>query len=190
VGGRSLKALARPGTRRFRLGGLAVVTFAVVAGCGAPRTDRGPAATGIEPVTIERLHGLVAAGGDRLVLLNVWATWCAPCREEFPDLLRIRREYEGRGVRLLLVSADFPDQQPAAERFLAAQGVDFLTYIKQGADMPFIDGLDPRWSGALPATVLYDGSGRSLWFHEGKTSYDSLKVRIEAALATSPPAGR
>ena len=50
----------------------------------------------------------------------------------------------------------------AAQRFLAEQGVDFLTYLKQGADMAFIDSLDAGWSGALPATVLYDGSGRKL----------------------------
>jgi hypothetical protein len=74
---------------------------------------------------------------------------------------------------------------PEARRFLTAQGVDFLTYLKQGADMPFIDSLDARWSGALPATVLYDGAGRKLWFHEGKTTYDTLKTRIEEALA--PP---
>ena len=51
--------------------------------------------------------------------------------------------------------------------------------------MPFIDSLDARWSGALPATLLYDGVGRQLWFHEGKTTYDSLKTRIDQALA--PP---
>lgn len=50
--------------------------------------------------------------------------------------------------------------------------------------MPFIDGLDARWTGALPATLLYDGAGKRLWFHEGKTSYDTLKTRIDEALGT------
>jgi len=170
----------------------AVLGMALLAGCGAPRQAATPATepepepmVEIEPITIDELHHVVRAGGARVVLLNVWATWCVPCREEFPDLMRLRREYRERGLRLVLVSADVDSQLPAARRFLSEQGVDFLTYLKQGADMPFIDSLDARWSGALPATVLYDGIGQQLWFHEGKTTYDSLKNRIDQALA--PP---
>jgi len=171
---------------------LAALGLALLAGCGTPREAATPATVPepdptveIEPVTIDELHHVVRAGGARVVLLNVWATWCVPCREEFPDLMRLRREYRERGLRLVLVSADVDSQIPAAKRFLSEQGVDFLTYLKQGADMPFIDSLDARWSGALPATLLYDGVGRQLWFHEGKTTYDSLKTRIDQALA--PP---
>lgn len=177
---------------------LLALAFALLAGCGAPKPAATPApepapqleAPEIQPATYEQIRAAVAAGGARLVLVNVWATWCVPCREEFPDLMRIRREYRERGLRLVLVSADIDSQVPAAQRFLAEQGVDFLTYLKQGADMPFIDSLDARWSGALPATVLYDATGRKLWFHEGKTTYDSLKVRIDEALTAPPAPGR
>jgi hypothetical protein len=56
--------------------------------------------------------------------------------------------------------------------------------------MTFIDGIEPRWTGALPATFLYDaGDGHELWFHEGKVAYDTLKTRLDAALA-APPATR
>jgi thiol-disulfide isomerase/thioredoxin len=164
------------------------------AGCGGARTKSTDAPAQVTPpevrrVTIEQLHQVVAEPGARLVLLNVWATWCVPCREEFPDLVRIGRDYRDRGLRLVLVSGDFESETTAVDRFLAAQGVDFLTYLKQGADMPFIDGIDSRWSGALPVTVLYDGAGRKRWFHEGKTSYDTLRTRIEEALAApSAPA--
>ena len=167
---------------------LAALGMALLAGCGAPRPAATPAtepepAIAIQPATADQLREVVRAGGARVVLLNVWATWCVPCREEFPDLMRLRREYRERGLRLVLVSADTDSQLPAARQFLTEQGVDFLTYLKQGADMPFIEGLDARWSGALPATVLYDGGGRTLWFREGKTSYDTLRSRIEEALA-------
>jgi thiol-disulfide isomerase/thioredoxin len=49
----------------------------------------------------------VRAPGARAVLVNIWATWCVPCREEMPDLLRLRRTYADRGLRLILVSGDF-----------------------------------------------------------------------------------
>ncbi|MGH7731715.1 MAG: TlpA family protein disulfide reductase [Candidatus Eiseniibacteriota bacterium] len=171
--------------------GLAALGLALLLGC-APRRSAAPAEepqpeppVEIQPASIDQLRHAVRAGGARVVLLNVWATWCVPCREEFPDLMRLRREYRERGLRLVLVSADVDSQLPAARRFLTEQGVDFLTYLKQDADMPFIDSLDARWSGALPATLLYDGTGRQLWFHEGRTTYDSLKVRIDRAL-TAP----
>jgi biotin carboxylase/thiol-disulfide isomerase/thioredoxin len=190
----SVEQALREGHRRLRFV-VAALALALLAGCGAPRQAEPPApeplpAAEIQPATIEQLQQAVRAGGARLVLLNVWATWCVPCREEFPDLMRIRREYRERGLRLVLVSADTDSQIPAAKRFLAEQGVDFLTYLKQGADMPFIDSLDARWSGALPATLLYDGTGRKLWFHEGKTTYDSLKTRIEGALTAPAKPGR
>ena len=198
----TVEAALREAQRRLRFvmtslrapAALAALALMLLAGCGAPRPAAKPAPepgaiVEIQPATIAGIQHAVRAGGARVVLLNVWATWCVPCREEFPDLLRIRREYREQGLRLVLVSADIDSQLPAARRFLAEQGVDFLTYLKQDADMPFIDSLDARWSGALPATVLYDEAGRQIWFHEGKTTYDSLKTRIDGALtAPSKPA--
>jgi thiol-disulfide isomerase/thioredoxin len=142
----------------------------------------------VRAATVEQVTGAVREPGARVVLLNIWATWCVPCREEFPDLLRIGRKYRERGLRLVLVSGDFDSELPAVKRFLTEQKVDFLTYLKQGPDMPFIEGIDPRWSGALPATVLYDGAGRQVWFHEGKVSIDTLETRIGAMLNASRPA--
>jgi len=172
--------------RRALLGTLAAGLAAMLLGCGAPRPAATPVAPAeVRPATVDQILDAVRAPGARVVLLNVWATWCTPCREEFPDLLRIERDYRQRGLRLVLVSGDFDTELPAVKKFLAAHGVAFLTYLKQGDDMRFIDGLDPRWTGALPATLLYDGAGRRLWFHEGKTTYDTLKTRIGEALNAS-----
>jgi hypothetical protein len=88
-----------------------------------------------------------------------------------PDLMQIRREYEPRGLRMVLVSADFPDQSEEARHFLTEQGVDFPTFLKTGKDMEFINQLDTRWSGALPATFVYDGRGALRSFREG--TYDA-----------------
>ena len=123
--------------------------------------------------------------GASAVVVNVWATWCLPCREEFPDVVRLGREYAARGVRLVLVSTDFVADREQAARFLAEHGVAGPSFIKkEGSDMDFIDGIDARWSGAIPATFVYDGSGRARWFHEGKTDYATLKTTIDEVLAT------
>jgi thiol-disulfide isomerase/thioredoxin len=165
-----------------------ILVAASVLGCGAPRPAGKPAAAApakVQPATVDQILAAVRAPGARVVLLNVWATWCTPCREEFPDLMRIEHEYRQRGLRLVLVSADFDTELPAVKQFLTEHEVDFLTFLKQGDDMHFIDGLDARWTGALPATLLYDGAGQRLWFHEGKTTYDTLKTRIDGALRAS-----
>ena len=121
--------------------------------------------------------------GASAVLVNVWATWCAPCREEFPDLLHVAREFQGKGLRTVLVSADFEDEEDGARKFLSEHGVDFETYIKTGKDEEFVNGLSADWSGALPATFVYDGRGRLVRFWEGKASYPILKKRVQEALA-------
>ena len=103
-----------------------------------------------------------------LVLVNVWATWCDPCREELPDLLRAYREHRAAGLRLVMISADDPDARAHAAAVLASAAgraglgreLEATAYLKDDDDMTLIDALDPRWSGALPATFLFDAAGR------------------------------
>lgn len=104
----------------------------------------------------------------KAILVNVWATWCEPCRTEMPAILAFHRAHLAEGLRLVLISADDETERAQAAGFLAAQGVDFPTFIKRGDDMRFIDALDPRWSGALPASFLFDGRGRlrERWYGE------------------------
>jgi thiol-disulfide isomerase/thioredoxin len=182
-----------------RLRRLGLVALLAAAGCTKPASDgRPPLSTAasdatlpaLRPGTVEQVLGAVREPGARAVLVNVWATWCVPCREEFPDLVRAGRDYRDRGLRLIFVSTDFPADTTNARRFLAAHGVDFPTWIEQGQDMHFIDAMDSRWTGALPATFLYDGAGRLVWFHEGKVTADTLRARLEATLASGTPGQR
>jgi thiol-disulfide isomerase/thioredoxin len=169
---------------------LAVAACAACVACSAcgraPSREASSAGAKASPrivaATTERILEEVRRPGARVVLLNVWATWCAPCRQEFPDLTRLGRNYRARGLRLVLVSADFDDALPAARRFLAEHGVEDPTYLKTGDDMAFINALDPAWSGALPATFLYDGEGRRLRSWVGRQSYETFEQAVRNAL--------
>lgn len=168
----------------------ALALIGLVMGCGGVPDGQlqAPASAGLPevvPVTVDELRDDLARRNGRVVLVNVWATWCVPCREEFPDLLRLREEFGPRGFDLVLVSADFAAQLDNARSFLAEQGVDFETFHKRGRDQEFIDGLDPRWSGALPASFLMDRSGLQREFWEGKVSFEQLAPLVEALLAPS-----
>jgi hypothetical protein len=87
-------------------------------------------------------------------------------------------------VRVLLVSADFDNRLPAVRRFLARQGVDFPSFLKEGDDMHFINTLSPQWTGALPATFIYDAEGRLRYFHEGKATFALLEDRLLGILSS------
>jgi thiol-disulfide isomerase/thioredoxin len=122
--------------------------------------------------------------GASAVLVNVWATWCLPCRQEFPDLLRVARELSPQGLRLVLVSADASDAASDVTTFLSEQGVDFPTFIQAEKDEAFIDGLDRRWTGSIPASFVYDARGKLVRYWEGKADYDVIKKRALQALAS------
>src|SRR5271156_5994613 len=113
----------------------------------------------VTPVTSADVQRLIHEPGAKAVLVNMWATWCWPCQEEFPGLVRVAEKYSGQGLRTILVSADDTDQVAAVKAFLAKEGVDFPAYIKAEKDQAFIDGMDKQWTGALPTMFIFDGSG-------------------------------
>ena len=136
----------------------------------------------LQPVSTDSLVQVIQGGDAEVTVVNVWATWCQPCREEFPDMLKVYRELKDEGVRLVLVSADFPEQKSQARQFLAGHQVAFQTYLKTGKDMPFIEALGPDWTGALPATFIYDNTGKLREFWQGKASYKKFKRAIQSLL--------
>ncbi len=96
--------------------------------------------------------------------------------------MRLHRDYAGRGLKLILVSWDMDKE--TARKFLAEQGVDFPSYIKSNdeSDPKFIDGIEPKWSGAFPATFLYDSTGRLRDSWEGKGTYAMFEQKVGVLL--------
>jgi thiol-disulfide isomerase/thioredoxin len=135
----------------------------------------------------EGLKQRLAQERGRVVLLNFWATWCEPCREEFPSLSRLQRSYENRGLRVLGVSTDQPSQLSTVEKFLAAQRPAFPNYRKAagGDDQDFIDAVDKSWGGELPFSVLYARDGRKAMVLSGKQSYGDLEREVRRLLNSS-----
>jgi thiol-disulfide isomerase/thioredoxin len=164
------------------------LALAVLAGCApaltaAPETGAAEASGPGElvGVTAEALLERVREGGAAVTMVNVWSTWCDPCIEELPDLVRLRSDYRERGFELYLVSADFTERGQEVREFLAGEGIRFRTYHKQQGDGAFIEAMHPEWSGTLPATFVYDSSGKLRTFWEGAASYEELARAVEAA---------
>ena len=117
----------------------------------------------------------------KVVLLNVWATWCKPCREEFPDLIKLADHYKGKDVSILSLSAeDKDDINSKIIPFLKKFNINFPVFVQDfpKADI-FIETLHKKWEGALPATFIYDRSGNQKVFFIGKKDFNGFKKEIE-----------
>jgi thiol-disulfide isomerase/thioredoxin len=126
---------------------------------------------------------LIVQAKGRVVLVDFWATWCDPCRAEMPELVRLAARYQARGLQLATVSCDEPEQEAGAVAFLDKNGAPAPHYVKRAAsDDKFIDAIDPKWSGALPALFLYDRQGRLVRSFIGETEMAALEAAVKRLL--------
>ena len=130
---------------------------------------------------------------ERPLLVNFWATWCGPCREEFPDLVKLRGLYASGSLDFALVSLDdISDIGTAVPDFLVESGASALPayLLHTEDDGAAINLVDPQWGGELPATFLYDRAGRLVYTHKGRIKPADLQAAIDKTLdAKSPQAG-
>ncbi len=174
-------------THRVGLHLFAVCLFA--AGCGRTPSGVTVADVVLHETTAQDLLKTVRTPGAKVVVVNMWATWCVPCREEFPDLVNLERNYRDHGLRMVLVSWDA--EAAVARPFLAKQGVGFPSHLKtsQQGDTKFIEEFEPQWSGAFPATMIYDGAGKLRHFWEGKRSYAEFEEKVLDVLKPNQTGG-
>lgn len=126
---------------------------------------------------------ILKSNRGKVVLVDFWATWCGPCREEMPKLAALANQLRNRGFVLITISADDPEQEGEAYDFLQRQGIRMPAYIKHVKDdEQFINSIDRAWSGALPALFLYDRQGRKAASFIGETETARLKSAVEKLL--------
>jgi len=136
----------------------------------------------LKDITGDELKELIDSyRGEKAVLVNVWATWCAPCVEEFPDIVEIQRTYEDE-LRVIFVSTDFPDNRDGALKFLKEHQVDWTTYFKTGKDEPFIEAISSEWSGAMPFTKIINKQGEVVASWEQAASFSKFDKHVKKAI--------
>jgi thiol-disulfide isomerase/thioredoxin len=114
-----------------------------------------------EPVDLEAFRG-------RVLFINMWASWCAPCVAEMGSIQRLRDSLRGTGVEFLLISPEDPEP---VERFLRRYGYD-LPILLEVEEMPEAFGLR-----ALPTTFVVDRTGNIVLKHRGASEWDDDAVR-------------
>lgn len=157
------------------------------------------------PVTMDRVDAagvaaLRANPTNKYRLFNVWATWCAPCVEEFPAIVAISRKFDLRDFEVITISMDDPRRESKAQAFLQKQGAGLTKrkqtsvekegrvtnhYIYTGSGQDdLIAALDPEWPGPIPHTVLVAPGGEIVWRHNGPITAD---VAIATIVETMTP---
>lgn len=170
---------------------VAVVTAALAAGCGVSGTPSAGSVTRdgikqvkvIEPARREPAPPIVGTtlSGEKLsldsyhgrvVVLNFWASWCGPCRDEVPVLQRVAKETRAEGVRF--VGVNTKDSKAAARAFVRNHGIDYPSIYDQAGKVALAlrETVPPT---ALPSTVVIDRRGRVAARIVGQAHYGELR---------------
>ncbi|MCS7043324.1 MAG: TlpA family protein disulfide reductase [Bryobacteraceae bacterium] len=137
----------------------------------------------LQPLDEAGYQRLLASAKGRVLVVNFWATWCAPCRKEMPELVALASKYRARGLQFVTVAIDEESDAPKAAEFVTKTKVPQPAYIKRFQnDEKFISMVDPKWSGGLPFTVVYDRAGKKVRVFPGEVDIRELEQVILKAL--------
>lgn len=117
------------------------------------------------------------------LLVNFWATWCIPCVEEFPDLVKLDAEYKGKIDFITISLDDLAEINRDVPKFLLDMKAEMPAYLLKTADEnAVITGITKDWQGGLPFTILYNEKGEIAYFVQGKIKPDLMRAEIEKLL--------
>lgn len=172
----------RIGNKGLRKALDAVLTGAIVGtpetkafGCAIQRVKQTDA---LKPIDEAGYARTLAGYKGKIVLVHFWASWCHGCREEMPQLIKLQQRL-GDGFVMITVSVDEPSDAPAAVEFLQEKHAPSPAYLKRTQnDEGFINSVDSKWDGSLPATFLYGRDG-----HRAASFFGTADInQIEAAV--------
>jgi cytochrome c biogenesis protein CcmG, thiol:disulfide interchange protein DsbE len=168
---------------------VALVACLGLAGCAGGGSDSPAATTVGEPLGAEPLvprdQSQFQADLDRLrgrvVVVNFWASWCVPCREEMPALEAVSRGYAEAGKPVTVIGVDSSDVRSEAANFLEEVGVTYPTvYDQQGLR----GGVAASWTvTGLPQTWFVAKDGSRAGRIGGRLTVDDLRTRVDELLA-------
>jgi len=134
----------------------------------------------VQVIGIDGLKEELSRKADSVYVVNFWATWCKPCTEEMPDLLRVEKEYKDKNLMLILISLDLPSMKDTRlPKFMSEYGINSRVLLLDDPDAnKWIPMVDESWSGSIPATLIYAPKVDYRDFHEGIITYSELKETV------------
>jgi len=115
----------------------------------------------------------------KLLVVNLWATWCGPCVAELPELVTMNRMYRGRNFQLVTISLDDPTKRDEALKVLKENHVAATNAILNSSDRDkFAEALDQEWPGPVPYTLVIAPGGKILYRKTGQIDPLELKRAV------------
>lgn len=132
----------------------------------------------IEEINFDGLDLLLNKNDDKTYVINFWATWCKPCVEELPAFQKLYETYKANNVEVILVSLDFKNQVEARLiPFIKKHKLQPKVVLMVDPDQnTWIPKVSPDWSGAIPATIIYNKNNRK--FYEQSFTYEALEKEL------------
>jgi thiol-disulfide isomerase/thioredoxin len=161
----------------------AATTGAATATASAVRPGAGTVAPAITAIAADGSAVALASLRGKVVLLNLWATWCEPCRAELPELTEVARRHADRGLTVIGLDVDRGKPRDEIAAFAARRGVTFPIWIDEQDRAATALG-----ATTFPVNVLIDREGVIRWRRDGAIRPDDAELRaaLEAALAAPP----
>jgi len=136
------------------------------------------AAKNVRKLTLRNIQGNKARLGDyqrRIVVLNFWATWCGPCKEELPRLGKMADQYAAQNVAFVLASIDEQRKLEAVRDFVAQQKLSLPVLV--GADVDLLEQLSG--TNVVPATLIIDDKGEIVRAINGEAHEEDVKQAVD-----------
>lgn len=126
----------------------------------------------------DKLEYFLTRKNDTTYIVNFWATWCVPCVEELPYFEKLAEETKGNKVKVLLVSLDMPKMvETKLLPFIKEKKLQTEVVLLRDPDAnSWISRVDKKWSGAIPATLIYNSDKRK--FYEKSFTYEELTKEV------------
>lgn len=161
-----------------------VILLAILGGAASYRWVNGsvpPADSRLTEFSLADIDGVIHSSAEwkgRILVINFWATWCPPCREEIPDFIRLQKELGDRGVQFIGIAIE--DAEPVRE-FLRGYAMNYPNLVAgmEGIGLSVAMGNSVR---IVPFSAVVDRDGRIVHMHPGKFAPDQLREQITPLL--------
>lgn len=134
--------------------------------------------TKVEVIKFDWYESMRSKNNDTTYIINFWATWCVPCVAELPQFEQITEKYQTQKVKVYLVSLDFRKNIDSHLRpFVNKKNLQSAVLLLDEPDAnTWIDKVDPSWSGALPATIIFNNKKNMIQFLEKELNFTELDL--------------
>lgn len=126
-----------------------------------PKTEKAASKSGPPLIDLAGYRQMVRSYRGKALMVTFWATWCEPCRDEYPMIVELAKKYAPQGLAVVGISLDDTSDLGLVHQFLAQAHPNFRNYRqKPGIDVKaFYQGVNPDWRGTVPQTVFYGRDG-------------------------------